>query len=321
MNTNRILTLLLLFLIICNNYTSSQEIIRAAKKNSLYSVKKCIEEGCNINVTNRKNETALIVASKAGNIFITSELIENGAYLDQKDRQGLTALIIACQEDHKYSSWIANDLMKNGANLDIKDNKGQTALHIAAEKGKYSIVRSLIKYGADITLQDANGEDAYSIALRNQDSYVIRECFKFGSVDSSLIKHLSPIYYSSPEAPNQYLVKMRIDKGYEADISSRRYDIEIDDDNRTYEQNAFLTPDIKHEIELDFSGYISWKVERKRFNYKEKVKLSIPINCKGNVKIEFTPKRNKEYILELSSDNTSGISHAKTFYFQPHRMQ
>ncbi|ORY58295.1 ankyrin, partial [Neocallimastix californiae] len=94
-------------------------------------INKIVKHSVNtINVTNKKNETALILAAKINNKKSIIELLNQSVNNDKQDHLGNTALHYAVKNKEPE---IVNQLLIDFANRDIKNNEGKTALQLAHE--------------------------------------------------------------------------------------------------------------------------------------------------------------------------------------------
>ena len=113
---------------------------QGSSANNINKIRELIKQGLNINLPDRKGNTALIIASKnkrenfyeMTNKTITATEIINGEELPVK-----------------HISTIIQLLIENGADINLRNNKGNTALVEAALNNNYYTVKSLIKNGAD----------------------------------------------------------------------------------------------------------------------------------------------------------------------------
>ena len=87
----------------------------------------------------------LIIAADKGDINTVRALLNIGADVNAKNRQGRTALIAAAESGHTNTVKL---LLENGADVNAKDIYGETALIRAAKKGHTKIIELLKKHGA-----------------------------------------------------------------------------------------------------------------------------------------------------------------------------
>jgi uncharacterized protein len=114
-------------------------------KGGLDAVKKLLEEGFNVNATNRSCQTALMQVCKRGYLDAIELLLDRGADIDAGNDFGWTALMEA-------SLWgrlaAATLLVNRGADVNAKDKWGKTALALAASNGHTKIIELLKAHGA-----------------------------------------------------------------------------------------------------------------------------------------------------------------------------
>ncbi len=115
--------------------------------------------GVDVNLQDRKGDTALILASRAGYAMavVGTLLNRTDIKIDLTNRRGLTAL-------HATSTWLTAKLLvdydaakNNGSLINAKDEKGSTALMLATERGRHEIVRVLLSH-PDVDVNADNGD-------------------------------------------------------------------------------------------------------------------------------------------------------------------
>lgn len=122
------------------------QLIDAVKNNDLQNVKKLIEEGANVNVTDYKpGKSALLYASEYNNLEIVRELIKAGADVNEKTLLSVTPLMKACDNGNLE---MVEELVKNGADVNAKDNFRKSVLTYVKGKNSYEIVQFLKSNGA-----------------------------------------------------------------------------------------------------------------------------------------------------------------------------
>jgi ankyrin repeat protein len=162
----------------------------AAQEGKLDLIKTMISHGIDVDVKDKKGQTALFVAARNNHLEIVNLLIQGGADVNLQDINGRTALFIILPDEYdrpcaeriervvankleQQSQWIPTYippddfydqvvavLLKAGANPQIKDKDDRTALHWAAVLGRKKVVSLLIEDGAHINEIDRYGGTA-----------------------------------------------------------------------------------------------------------------------------------------------------------------
>jgi len=148
------------------------ELMYAAEKGELESVKHLIETGAKVDERDQNGRTPLIYTTRGieCKMPVLRALISAGANLDSRDKTDKTALIWAagggsgCVESLEI-------LIAAGADVNTKTDLGETplmaaVLGVADETTAMDIVKTLIAAGADINARDSKGDTALSIAMR-----------------------------------------------------------------------------------------------------------------------------------------------------------
>lgn len=117
---------------------------------------------------NAKGNKRPLLKLLLGDPVVVGCLIDNGANVNETDKNGVTPLIEACYLGYSRTVKL---LLENGADVNFKDNNGRTALMVASYQGHRELVRSLIEKSADVNQKDNNGRTALmysSIAGKSQ---------------------------------------------------------------------------------------------------------------------------------------------------------
>ena len=126
---------------------SSDQLINAARNNSLSALNRLIEAGVDINATNIYGETALMEAARYGRSVVANRLIEAGADVNATNIYAETVLMEAARDGFLD---LVNILIEAGADVNATDRFGKTALMKAERYGRLAVVNRLIEAGADI---------------------------------------------------------------------------------------------------------------------------------------------------------------------------
>ena len=160
-------------------------------------VKRFLEIGCNVNVTNEMNQTPLHLASENGHYQIVELLLDYDAEIDKADVFQQTALHLAANEGFMT---IVQKLLKHGAKIDLLDSIGRSALYMAIWSDKLQVAELLLKHGAkdhgfkdiDISsiLSDASYEGCYEVC---------RILLENGANVDGLAELYTPLHYAADE--------------------------------------------------------------------------------------------------------------------------
>lgn len=122
--------------------TLAQDFLTAAEQGQLETLKKCLDNGVDINVTNRQGRTAIINASLNKHYECVALLINAGADIDKQDQTCFNPFLLSC---------LNNDLtllrlvLPANPNLDLLTRFGGVGITPASEKGHVEIVRELLE--------------------------------------------------------------------------------------------------------------------------------------------------------------------------------
>ena len=98
---------------------ANKKLIEAVNNNDLEAVTNSINEGAQVNTTNRRTGiTPLHCAALKGHVEIAELLLKKGAEIDAKDAEDRTPLHLAAKNNQREFSEF---LLKNGANPTIQD--------------------------------------------------------------------------------------------------------------------------------------------------------------------------------------------------------
>ena len=141
-------------------------LIEAARKGDLKQVQELLDEGVNINSSDKEGQTALMNAARKGMSEVVTMLLEEGIEVNAKDNMGRTALNWAAGLGHME---VARTLLQKGADINNKGGwNGATPLMWAAENGHLGAVKLLLEKGADVKAVADKGDTILICALRNR---------------------------------------------------------------------------------------------------------------------------------------------------------
>jgi ankyrin repeat protein len=188
----------------------------AAGQGNYETVEELVKVGADVNITNKKGETALDLAAQAGYASMSQLLIHQGADIHQakifhalyysKGSQESTPPPSQDKEKGDMASW--NDLMRNsytnnvlgvkqclesGSDIEATAINGRTALMIAASKGNHEVVELLLDMGANIDATNNKGWTTLMNAVRDNDRDTVDLLLSRGAD----VNHLCPDHWTA----------------------------------------------------------------------------------------------------------------------------
>ncbi len=139
--------------------------------NFLEAAKIIIDNGVDVNATNKSEQTALMFAAQYNNLEIIKMLIEKGANINKSDSLGHTALMIATYNNYLG---VTQELIERGADMNKTDRYGDTALMLAAQNNNLEVIKMLIEKGADVSKANNSGENFIMLAAQRNNLEIIK---------------------------------------------------------------------------------------------------------------------------------------------------
>uniref|UniRef100_A0A8C4DYL9 Ankyrin repeat domain 6b n=1 Tax=Dicentrarchus labrax TaxID=13489 RepID=A0A8C4DYL9_DICLA len=143
----------------------------AAYKGHIEVVHILLKAGCDLDIQDDGEQTALQRAAVVGNCDIISALIQEGCALDRQDKDGNTALHEVSW--HGFSQSVKL-LVKAGANVHAKNKAGNTALHLACQNGHAQSSKVLLLGGSRPDSKNHAGDTCLHVAARYNHVAMIR---------------------------------------------------------------------------------------------------------------------------------------------------
>lgn len=140
--------------------------MKAAAAGRVNVLKMLIDNGGEVNGTNRRGETALMLAAKGEHIEAVKLLLEKGAQIDLKDNSRHSAFHLAGTSSKGIP--VRRLLVQHGA---LEADRG---LMEACKAGDAPKVRTLLARGADLSILDGQGRTALVLATENKRAEVSR---------------------------------------------------------------------------------------------------------------------------------------------------
>ena len=119
-----------------------------------------------------RQATALTAAAEKGHLPVVRFLVEQGADMEKTDRNGNSPLMYATMVGHVE---MVRYLLEQGANRDKANSEGYTSLHVAASCSHLEIAKLLKVYGADLNARTTDGDLPIDVAYTNEIEQAIRD--------------------------------------------------------------------------------------------------------------------------------------------------
>jgi len=160
-----------------------------------------IQEGCALDRQDKDGNTALHEASWHGFSQSAKLLVKAGANVLAKNKAGNTALHLACQNSHSQSTRV---LLLGGSRADLKNNAGDTCLHVAARYNHLSIIKLLLSAFCSVHEKNQAGDTALHVAAALNHKKVVKILLEAGA-DGTIVNNAgqTPLetarYHNNPE--------------------------------------------------------------------------------------------------------------------------
>lgn len=181
----------------------------ASAEGRLDVVKFLLANGADINILNKKGQTAL---HKTSALNIAEALVTAGVDVNILDHKERTAL--HTPKNHKLTEY----LLLKGTGINEQDSEGKTPLHYSVEKfSKHKISRLLLESDADIYIKDKNGQTALH---KIKDSEIAKFLFNLypelkGKIDDKDKTGHTPLQYAIDQGKKS-LASLYIQAGADA---------------------------------------------------------------------------------------------------------
>ncbi|MFB0552620.1 MAG: ankyrin repeat domain-containing protein [Phycisphaerae bacterium] len=183
----------------------------AAYLGDIEKLKKCLQDGIDINSQEDFGSTVLHLATNLGKKDIVEFLISRGAQVDAKDTIGVTPLYYAAM--HNYED-IADLLLAKGADANAKDKDGYyTLLYYAIWDSSKDAIKLLISKGANVNVKDDYDYTPLVYAIWEDDKDMVELLISKGADVNAVDKDgLTPYYWAAMQGRKD-LVELLTAKG------------------------------------------------------------------------------------------------------------
>lgn len=108
-------------------------------------------------------------AARRGYILTLKFLIDEGVDMDVSDKDGKTALMLSCENPLTVLTAVSV-LLENHADVNIQDTEGKTALMCAVlHKVPKEVIEMMLKYGANTQAKDSSGKGIFDMQYINEE--------------------------------------------------------------------------------------------------------------------------------------------------------
>ncbi|XP_052086013.1 serine/threonine-protein phosphatase 6 regulatory ankyrin repeat subunit A-like [Mytilus californianus] len=173
----------------------------ACREGHLRTVEILLDNGSNLNETNKNGETPIYTACFGGHYSLVKQLIDKHADMNKRNRYNRTPLYVCCLSGHEsiarlliekganvcecsdslivashggYDKIVENLILKEDCCINSVDTSGKTALFIACEEGYTRIVKLIIDNNADIFTVDNDGKTPLHAACYGGHNDIVR---------------------------------------------------------------------------------------------------------------------------------------------------
>ncbi|KAI9149046.1 Ankyrin-1 [Paramyrothecium foliicola] len=169
------------------------------------NLRRRIEEGSNIHVSDTDGMRPLIAAAKSGVVDAVRLLLDHGANIDETDGYGMTALLWASQYNNLKS---VEELLSREALVDLADSEGQTPLSAASMRGHTEVVHLLLEHGANPNSSVHYGKSPLLFAAAGGHLTVVEALLDKGADIRFISSTGDTAFYLAKSAGNNRLVRL-----------------------------------------------------------------------------------------------------------------
>ncbi len=140
-----------------------------------------LEKNVSLNEQSKRGRTALLllIEEDEPNLSFIKKLIDKGADINITDKKGNLPLHIAAQ---KHDVNTVSFILKMTSKVDKPNHIGMRPLHYAVEYNNLSVVQKIMHYRVDVTATNNEGMSLLHLALKNKDKKIIDNILKTDAV-------------------------------------------------------------------------------------------------------------------------------------------
>ena len=301
---------------------SDENLVKAAARGDLNSVKKLIECGANPDANDKKGYTALIWAIDKAHDETALFLIEHGANVNRADNYGYTPLIWAADRGRENGARL---LIERGADLNSTDNGGKTALIWAVIKKRYDMAKLLLNANADADIKDERGVSALCYAIdNNYGDFIELLAENKASLNIRTAKGFTALGWAVKNS-NGAVLKIALESGVtidERDFSSRTALMLAVISRNQDAVNALIKNNASLDLRDDrgrtalIHSVDMWHYEIARILIKAGADLNIADNYGKNA-LNYACDKNYESIIEMLAENGADLNRRDCYKSTP----
>lgn len=144
-------------------YYSSYELFELIDEYENSRIRKALEQGMDLSVTNDQGDTPLMYALKKSNSGAADQFVNAGANVNEKDSDGNAVIHWLAIRGWRTQ---ARDVLEKGVDVNTPNGEGKTPLELAVENGKTDFVKMLVEKGASPDAR-VGGTTLLAEAIRN----------------------------------------------------------------------------------------------------------------------------------------------------------
>jgi ankyrin repeat protein len=162
-----------------------------------------------------KKYTDLITAAVYGHIDSIKKIIEEGADINMTDNDGDSPLHRACLSSREQA---VSFLISHGATVNSRSNNGQSPLHYAAYAGNNKIVKLLIEAGADINMMSIHGQTPLNRAVHKGHASTVTLLLNEGAIPDQASSNCWPPLFIAIHYGYDDIVELLLSRGANPDM-------------------------------------------------------------------------------------------------------